>query len=300
MKVCDLSQEQLTQALASGLKLRIGSFWFELTSTLPPLIKHISLLYPQCTLDQSRSLIDFPIAVMRQPGVRRWFKPLAQFWFNGAVPFTPLALNQAPALAEWGINWCVSAHAHHYLIIHAAVVARHNKAIVLPAASGSGKSTLCAALVSRGWRLLSDEYALLRLADGRLQPFVKPISLKNQSIPIIREYWPQGVMGDICHDTQKGSVAHLRPPADSVLAGDECAQPVLWLFPRYVSGAPVTLTPEHPALALVEVVKHAFNYHLLGVQAFQPLAQVMQQSQTYRLQFGQLDDALAQIEQLLP
>jgi predicted ATPase len=29
--------------------------------------------------------------------------------------------------------------------------------VILPAPPGSGKSTLCAALVTRGWRLLSDE-----------------------------------------------------------------------------------------------------------------------------------------------
>jgi hypothetical protein len=41
------------------------------------------------------------------------------------------------------------------------VLERGGRALLLPAPSGSGKSTLCAGLAFNGWRLLSDELALL-------------------------------------------------------------------------------------------------------------------------------------------
>ena len=41
---------------------------------------------------------------------------------TGILPFAPLPLDQAFPMLEWGLNWCVSAHCHQYLIFHAAVV----------------------------------------------------------------------------------------------------------------------------------------------------------------------------------
>lgn len=57
---------------------------------------------------------------------------------------------------------------------------------IVPAPLDSAKRTLCAALVGKGWRLLSDELALVRLDTGELVPLPRPISLKNASINIIR------------------------------------------------------------------------------------------------------------------
>src|SRR3546814_5884714 len=52
--------------------------------------------------------------------------------------------------------------------------------IFLPGAPGSGKSTLTACLVHNGWRLLSDEIALVSLQDGGLTALARSISLKNR------------------------------------------------------------------------------------------------------------------------
>jgi hypothetical protein len=48
-----------------------------------------------------------------------------------------------------------------YTPIHAGVVEVDGRAVLLPGGSGTGKTTLVAALVARGARYLSDEYALI-------------------------------------------------------------------------------------------------------------------------------------------
>lgn len=78
---------------------------------------------------------------------------------------------------EWGLNWVVAQNAHQFLVIHAAVVERHGRALIFPGAPGSGKSTLCAALLSRGWRLLSDEMALISRQNGEVTPFFRVLSV---------------------------------------------------------------------------------------------------------------------------
>ena len=99
------------------------------------------------------------------------------------------------------MNWCISAHAHQFLILHAAVLERGGVALIMPAPPGSGKSTLCAALALSGWRLLSDELALIDPGSGRVWPLCRPVSLKNRSIEVIRHFAPEAVFGPVAEGT---------------------------------------------------------------------------------------------------
>ncbi len=127
----------------------------------------------------------FDIAVVASSGLRRWLRPQANLVVNGVRPFLPLPADLSGALFEWSLNWCVGDHAHRWVAVHAAVVERNGRAIILSGVSGAGKSTLCAALVLAGWRLLSDEFALIDPHTGLLSPLPRPVSLKNASIGII-------------------------------------------------------------------------------------------------------------------
>lgn len=60
---------------------------------------------------------------------------------------------------------------------HAATIAWKGKALVVPAASGSGKSTLCLAAIDAGADVLSDEYALIDPATGRVSGWRRPIDV---------------------------------------------------------------------------------------------------------------------------
>jgi hypothetical protein len=71
----------------------------------------------------------------------------------------------------------IASGAEEHVFIHAGVVARAGRAIVLPGRSWSGKSTLVAALVRAGAEYLSDEFAVLD-ANGRVHPFAKPLSVR--------------------------------------------------------------------------------------------------------------------------
>src|SRR5689334_825890 len=191
--------------------LRIGPFHARVETALRNLSGELRRFYPDAFFAE-RPFADFHVRVRRAHGLRRWYRPQAIFELDGETPFKPLPFDQALALFEWGMNHCIAGQAHHYLIIHAAVIERNGRAAILPAAPGSGKSTLTAALVHRGWRLLSDELTLLNMTDRRLVPLARPVSLKNRSIDVIRAFAPDAVFSRRIDDTTKGTIALMRAP----------------------------------------------------------------------------------------
>ena len=79
--------------------------------------------------------------------------------------------------------------------------------------NGSGKSTLTALLVFSGWRLLSYELTLIETSSGLIQPLARPINLKNQSISVIKEAFPNFAQSNIVKDNHKGDVCLFKAPA---------------------------------------------------------------------------------------
>lgn len=299
--VSALSRAELGEQLAGGgIRLQTGAFVACIKSSFPSVADGISLLYADYPLRAPGAFTDFHVNLTPSPGLRRWFRPQVQFDYDGNKPFRPLPADQAFPMLEWALNWCVSSRAHRYLIIHAAVIEKNGCAAILPAPPGSGKSTLCAALVSKGWRLLSDELALVRLDTGELVPLPRPISLKNASIDIMRRYAPDAVFSRAVDDTVKGTVAHMKVPADSVLRAAERSRAAWIIFPQYQAGAAPTLTSMAPARAFMSVAGNAFNYSLLGGAGFDALASLIDASQCYSFTYSALDDAIDVFSALKP
>jgi HprK-related kinase A len=297
--VSAFSPRQLRAALrGDGICLQTGPFTSRIRTRIDAVADGIGLLYADYPARLGGGYADFSIELARPNGPRRWFRPQVHFDYDGIAPFRPLPLAQAFPMFEWVQNWCISGSAHRYLIIHAAVVEKNGRAAILPAPPGSGKSTLCAALVMRGWRLLSDELALVRLADGLLQPVPRPVSLKNASIGVIREFAPGAVFSPAVHDTAKGTIAHLKAPRESILRAHEAARPAWVIFPRYVAGAPAQLAPIAPARAFMRVAENCFNYSVLGAAGFHALGELVDAAGGHEFSYGRLDDAIALFDQL--
>lgn len=300
MKISEFTTAELASTLQRGeLLLRLGPFVVRLKANIPSLAGDIALMYADflvCPLD---TFADFHVEVAREAGLRGWLKPQVRFFFDGQPSFIPLPAVQAFAMLEWGLNWCVAAHAHQYLIIHAAVVERNGRAALLPAPPGSGKSTLCASLVLRGWRLLSDELALYDMDSGMVYGMSRPMNLKNKSIDVIQQFAPETAMTAPMPDTTKGTVALVRPPTDSVVC---CAEPahVHWIIlPKYEAQAPPELVPYGRARTLMLLAEQSFNYDIQGKTGFDALGKLVDQTQCFQFTYSQLEDAQRIFDDLL-
>ena len=300
MNIGSITRHDLARRLAAGsICFRTGPFNVRLRSDVPAFAATWQRSYAALDLLPDDTLCHFRIAVERQRGARRWFGPQVVFRIEELTPFDPYPLDQAFPMFEWGLNWCIAMSAHYNLMLHSAVVERAGRALVLPAQPGSGKSTLCAALVGRGWRLLSDEFGILRHSDGLFLPLPRAAPLKNESISLLAQFAPQLSFGPRFDKTRKGSVVHLFPPPESLLRQAEPARARWIVFPRYRQGAALELLPQPPLMALTRLVNNSFNYRVTGADGFRSLCRLVRQVDSYQLVNGDLDAAVAAIEQLL-
>lgn len=283
----------------AGIVIKTGPFTFRIHSPVLSVASGLALLYADYPLAEASEFIDFDVHLDLGAGLRRWIRPQVRFLYDGKPPFAPLPIGHAMPFLEWAMNWCISSQAHQYLILHAAAIERDGLAAIFPAPPGSGKSTLCAGLISRGWRLLSDELTLISPGELSITPLCRPVSLKNQSVSVVRAFEPSAEFSDVTHDTGKGSVCHMKVPKRHLDRIAEHAKPGWIVFPKYVKDAPARLTPRSRASSMLETGRNAFNYTLLGRTGFDTLADVVSASDCHDFEYGVLDEAVAVFDALV-
>jgi len=294
-----LAEPAVADALCRGtLELRTGPFTTRIRSEDTLIVAELRRLYAAHPVRLNPDFSDFHVEVRSVSGPRRWVRRQVTFLFDGREPFKPLPAVQSFALFEWGLNWCIASSAHRWLLMHAAVLARGDDAVVLPAPPGHGKSTLCAALAFNGWRLLSDELVVLDPETGEVWPLARPINVKNQSIEIVRKLVPTAVMTQPVPDTLKGTVAHVAPPIDAVSAMGERAR-IRWVvLPQWQQGAATTLEPMSPGEVFPALIENAFNYEVLGEDGFDALSLAARDARGFHFRYSDLREALGVFEDL--
>jgi len=286
------------QARHKGIFFRTGPFVTHLKSDYGPAIDLLVNLYGESEYFTADTFANFHIRLHRPYSFRRWIRPQIQFSLDGRSPFEPFPLEQALPLFEWGMNWCIAMDAHRFLMLHSAVVEKNGQAIILPALPGSGKSTLCSVLAHRGWRLLSDEFGMIEPKTGLVWPLPKAIPIKNKAIPVVRDYLPEAWMGPEFHGTRKGTVSHVKPPADSLIRQNEPARPRCVVFPKYRANAETRMEPVTNSSAFTRLANNSFNYVITGEAGFRSLSQIVQEADCFNFEYSNLDEAISVFSEL--
>ena len=282
----------------SGLKLKIGPFHASIRAQASALTAPLAKLYRDYPLVAGDGPFSFHVELREVHKLWPRRRRLVRFIVDGVSPHEDMPAEQALAVLEWGMNLVIAMRFHGFLMLHSAVVERNGRAMLLPASPGHGKTTLCAALVHRGWRLLSDEFWLVRPRDLRLVPVPRPMPLKNESIEVIRSFATAAEFGPVILGTRKGDVAHVKPPRDSIDRADDCVPPGWIVFPRWKAGAGLSLSPTPRAEAFMHLVTNAFNYELLGETGFSAARSLMEQARCFRLVYSDLEKAISALTEL--
>ncbi len=292
--LADASLQHISAALAhQGLWLDVGLASMRVRSDSPFLATQLQAVYRNFPLRTAAPWADLHVDLLQQRGLRRWLRPQIRFRCDGQEPFQPFPADTALPLMEWGANWLIGRRMNQVLLLHAGVVERDGHALVMPALPGSGKSTLTAALSLRGWRLLSDEFGAFDLTSRCFLPALKPVALKNESIPVMRRFDPAAPLGPEFPKTRKGTVAHLAPSAAAVAAVHQPAWPGAVVLPRWQAGSATRLEPVLPQMAFSSLAFNAFNYAVMGAAGFEAAVSLAQGCPAWQLIYSDLDDALA-------
>ena len=292
MNIASLSYKEIENLLdCDGLSFHIGPFVVNIKSTIPAVAKNVSSLYSEYSL-ATDDFADFHISIEPSRGIHKYWHPQANFVFDGFIPFKPLPYEQSFALFEWGLNWCIASYMHQYLILHSAVVEKNGCLVILPGSPGAGKSTLCTALVKSGWRLFSDEMALIDPSNLDVIPVPRPISLKNESIEIIANKFPDTEFGLLADDTHKGRITHVKPDENSLFRSNESSKPSWIIFPKYIAQSSLQTNSIEKADSFMKVVEQCFNYHVLGAEGFDILTSLIDSIDSMTLEYSSLDEAI--------
>jgi HprK-related kinase A len=274
-------------------QVRVGPVAFRVGSAWAAPVRALDRLYADYPRDAE--VPDFTVRLEPAAAWRRWLRPQVAIAGDFTLPdAVPLPLGQALLAAEMGMNLQLALGCRRFLLLHAATVERGGRALVMTGESGAGKSTLAALLSTRGWRLLGDEFALVDLADGRVWPFPRPISLKNESIALIGRDLPDARFGPRLTGTPKGDIRHLVPDAGAIARMAEPARPALLVFPRF--GAAAETRPVGRAEVFARLTQASTNFVDLGEAGFAALGRLVAGVPALAIDYPDTAAALAQVE----
>lgn len=265
---------------------RVGSDWRAPIAALDALYAS----YPQ----PDGGIADFTVRLEAERPWRRFVRPSVAIRGDYTLPdAAPVALEHGLLAAEMGMNLQMALGHRRHLLLHAASVERDGRALLMTGVSGAGKSTLSMLLGEAGWRLMGDEFALLDVVSGRLHPFPRAISLKNEAIGLAID---AARLGPVLTGTPKGTIRHLRPNADAVARMDEPATPALILFPRF--GHTEAVRPVGPAEVFMRLTQASTNYVALGRSGFDALTRLVRDVPAMAVDYPDTATGLALVERL--
>ncbi|HEY0269728.1 MAG TPA: HprK-related kinase A [Sphingomonas sp.] len=273
-------------------RVRVGPVGFRIGSAWRGPVERLRALYAGYP---GADIPDLTVRLEPERPWRRWLRPSVAIGGDFRLPeAAPLPLAQGLLAAEMGLNLQVALGWRRHLLLHCSAVERDGRVLLMTGASGSGKSTLATLLALAGWRFLGDEFAFVGLDDGRIHPFPRPSSLKNEAVAVVCT--AGGVVGPVLEGTPKGRIGYWRPPEDAIARMAEPAPPALLLMPRF--GASEAVTQVAPGEAFMRLTQASTNYVMLGEAGFTALTRLVTRVPALAIDYPDGATALAMVDRL--
>lgn len=283
-----------------GVFLRIGPVTTRIAIDFPSVRDEFCHIYQGYSFYEGPEIADYHLDIYARNFYRRYIRPQVTVNSRMQDNFTPLPVSMGLLSVEMAMNWQVAFGHKTHILFHAGVVERDGIGVIIPAISGSGKSTLSAGLAYDGWRFFSDEFGMLEAKSGELYPYPRPISLKNESIPVMKEWvGNEAAFSREYSGTPKGTICYLRPPADSLEEMMTPVKPRLVIHPVYMPGGRPDIKPLTRTMAFFRLVRSSANYGDVGEAAFRALARISEGCQSYEITYSSLEEAIGLVNRIV-
>ena len=289
----DIEKKALNEALKAGsLEILLGPFSARIQGTDSSLVEFLYDAYRDVgARTELCDVTDIALKIGPPSWIRKYIRPQVICDPGFQVPVLPLPSHMSALALEMGMNLGVALKCCRYVTFHAGAVANEKGGILISADSGGGKSTLTASLMEEGYRLLSDEFGLLNMDDASLVAYPRPVSLKNQSIEIVRELSGSDWISSVLEGTPKGRIAYRRVRPGDIEGANKPATPRLILFPNYHPEGEHYARAVPSSEAMMRMIPSSINYHLLGERAYSALVRLMDTATAYEIGYKSTEQA---------
>ena len=198
--------------------------------------------------------------------------------------------NIGPLVKSAFLNLAIRA-SDFILHLHAGVVGRDGRCILLPAESGSGKSSMTAALVHAGLGYYSDEIALIESGSFRVRPVPLATCVKDSGWPLMSRYYPE-IDTLPKHRRYDGKLVRYLPPRREAVQTMPAVVSHIF-FPQYIAGEVTRIEPLARTAALARLLDQCLSLRQrLDQENVQGLIDWIGQIDCFALPFSSLDEAV--------
>ncbi len=184
------------------------------------------------------------------------------------------------------------------LLFHAAAICKDKQVVIMPGDSGKGKTTMTAALLTKGFRYLSDEIALINPNTSKVYPFPLPLSIKSGSLPILKKYYPDISDYQIFQRLDKKQVRYY-PIAEKNIIPLHQGYPLKGIiFMNFDKNAKTALAELDNLNALKLLVKTCSSNRPLGVQDVEGLLKLITRTQCHSFTFSEIEESTKLLEHI--
>lgn len=234
-------------------------------------------------------VIDIPASGWMEDGKRHL---ASNVYCNGEKESQALKLSRLGPIVKNAL-WTRAVNAYDFLLnLHAGVVAKGDRCILLPAPSGSGKSSLTAALTHGGFRYFSDEVGLVDRASLQVVPVPLAVCVKSTGFDLMSRYYP-GIAQLPAHKRDDDKVVvYVQPRPEEMRCAPGFVSHIV--FPCYAEGQPTRLERLSRSLAFTRLMDQCVALRCrLDRDIVRDMVRWIGNIDCYALTFSSLDEAVA-------